>query len=96
MAQSVGYLLAASGPPLIGLLRDSSGGWGLPLDPLADPVSLLFDVIEIVASMASVMALLGMLKVEVEGYRDLSLFMSHIRFSLMVVLSILIVVWYLF
>ena len=31
MAQSVGYLLAASGPPLIGLLRDTSGGWGLPL-----------------------------------------------------------------
>ena len=31
MAQSMGYLLAASGPPLIGLLRDSSGGWGLPL-----------------------------------------------------------------
>ena len=28
---SMGYLLAASGPPLIGLLRDSSGGWGLPL-----------------------------------------------------------------
>ena len=26
-----GLLLAASGPPLIGLLRDSSGGWGLPL-----------------------------------------------------------------
>lgn len=31
MAQSMGYLLAASGPPLIGLLRDSSGGWGLLL-----------------------------------------------------------------
>lgn len=31
MAQSVGYLLAASGPPLVGLLRDASGGWGLPL-----------------------------------------------------------------
>lgn len=31
MAQSVGYLLAASGPPLVGLLRDASGGWSLPL-----------------------------------------------------------------
>jgi CP family cyanate transporter-like MFS transporter len=27
----VGYLLAASGPPLVGLLRDASGGWSLPL-----------------------------------------------------------------
>ena len=31
MAQSVGYLLAASGPPLVGLLRDLSQGWRLPL-----------------------------------------------------------------
>lgn len=31
MAQSVGYLLAASGPPLVGLLRDMSKGWGVPL-----------------------------------------------------------------
>lgn len=31
MAQSVGYLLAAAGPPLIGLLRDLSQGWMLPL-----------------------------------------------------------------
>ena len=31
MAQSVGYLLAASGPPLVGLLRDLSKGWGVPL-----------------------------------------------------------------
>ena len=49
-----------------------------------------------IATMASVMALLGWLSVQVEGYRDLSLFMSHIRFSMMVVLSILIAVWYLF
>jgi len=59
-------------------------------------VLLFFTLSVFVASMASVMALLGLLNVEVEGYRDLSLFMSHIRFSLMVVLSILIVVWYLF
>lgn len=31
MAQSVGYLLAASGPPLVGLLRDLSQGWDVPL-----------------------------------------------------------------
>ena len=31
MAQSVGYLLAACGPPLIGLLHDLSQGWRLPL-----------------------------------------------------------------
>ena len=31
MAQSVGYLLAASGPPLVGLLHDLSVGWHLPL-----------------------------------------------------------------
>ncbi len=31
MAQSVGYLLAALAPPLIGLLRDVSGGWTLPV-----------------------------------------------------------------
>ncbi|MGI5241308.1 MFS transporter [Dactylosporangium sp. CA-139066] len=30
MAQSVGYLLAASGPVVIGALRDASGGWTLP------------------------------------------------------------------
>jgi len=59
-------------------------------------ILLFFTLGVFVASMASVMALLGLLNVEVEGYRDLSLFMSHIRFSLMVVLSILIVVWYLF
>lgn len=27
MAQSVGYLLAATGPPLFGVLRDATGGW---------------------------------------------------------------------
>lgn len=31
MAQSVGYLLAALAPPAIGLLRDLTGGWTLPL-----------------------------------------------------------------
>lgn len=31
MAQSFGYLLAATGPVLFGLLHDSSGGWIVPL-----------------------------------------------------------------
>ncbi|EMD7486920.1 CynX/NimT family MFS transporter [Salmonella enterica] len=31
MAQSVGYLLAACGPPVIGKLHDASGSWYLPL-----------------------------------------------------------------
>ncbi|GGC56490.1 MFS transporter [Chelatococcus reniformis] len=31
MAQSVGYGLAAVGPPLAGLLHDASGGWHVPL-----------------------------------------------------------------
>jgi hypothetical protein len=57
-------------------------------------ILLLFTMSVFVASMASVIALLGWLPVQIEGYRDLSLFMSHIRFSLMVVLTILIVVWY--
>ena len=61
-----------------------------------DRILLFFTMGVFAATMASVMALLGWLSVQVEGYRDLSLFMSHIRFSLMVVLSILIVFWYLF
>ncbi|WP_369213406.1 CynX/NimT family MFS transporter [Streptomyces flavofungini] len=31
MAQSVGYLIAAAGPLLLGILHDSTGGWTLPL-----------------------------------------------------------------
>lgn len=31
MAQGLGYLLAAAGPAVAGLLHDGSGGWGLPL-----------------------------------------------------------------
>ncbi len=61
-----------------------------------DRILLFFTLAVFASSMASVLALIGWLPVQVEGYRDLSLFMSHIRFSLMVVLSILIVVWYLF
>jgi CP family cyanate transporter-like MFS transporter len=31
MVQSVGYLLAALGPPVVGALRDATGGWRMPL-----------------------------------------------------------------
>ncbi|MOA58042.1 Inner membrane transport protein YeaN [compost metagenome] len=31
MAQSVGYMLAAIGPTLVGYLHDLTGGWRLPM-----------------------------------------------------------------
>jgi CP family cyanate transporter-like MFS transporter len=31
VAQCLGYLLAAAGPPLLGALRDVTGGWTWPL-----------------------------------------------------------------
>ncbi len=56
----------------------------------------LFSLGVFAASMASMMKLVGWLPGELEGYRDLSLFMSHIRFSLMIVLTLLIIVYFLF
>ena len=41
MAQSVGYLLAASGPFLFGVLRDATGAWTVPLALLLAVVSCL-------------------------------------------------------
>ena len=49
-----------------------------------------------VASLASLFKLAGWLPGEVQDYRDLSLFTSHIRFSLMIVLALLIIVYSLF
>ena len=49
-----------------------------------------------VATMASLMKFLGWLPGAFQDYRDLSLFMSHIRFSLMIVLALLICVYFLF
>ncbi|MBB1199572.1 MFS transporter [Enterobacteriaceae bacterium 89] len=43
MAQSVGYLLAACGPPLMGKIHDVSGDWHLPLIAIAI-ISLLMAV----------------------------------------------------
>jgi CP family cyanate transporter-like MFS transporter len=31
MSQCIGYLLAATGPTLVGSIHDASGGWGAPL-----------------------------------------------------------------
>lgn len=41
MAQSFGYLLAATGPPLFGLLYDLSGSWAVPLLALLAAAALL-------------------------------------------------------
>jgi CP family cyanate transporter-like MFS transporter len=35
MAQTVGYLLAATGPALLGLVHDLTGAWTVPLAALA-------------------------------------------------------------
>jgi len=59
-------------------------------------ILLFFSLSVFVASFASVLKLLGWIPGEIEGYRDLSIFMSHIRFSLMIVLTLLIVVYFLF
>ncbi|CAH1190139.1 putative transporter YycB [Paenibacillus auburnensis] len=44
MAQSVGYLLAAAGPALFGLLHDATRSWNAPLALLAGASLLLFVV----------------------------------------------------
>ncbi|MFF5228221.1 MFS transporter [Dactylosporangium sp. NPDC000521] len=41
MAQSVGYLLAACGPVLIGALRDASGSWTLPLATMCALIAVM-------------------------------------------------------
>jgi hypothetical protein len=67
-----------------------------PLDMLrVRRILLLFSVAVFVSSMASVMNLVGLLPGEIEGYRDLSLFVHHIRFSLMIVLSMLVSFYFL-
>ena len=58
-------------------------------------ILLLFSFAVFVASMASVLKLVGWLPGGIEGYRDLSLFIHHIRFALMVVMSLLISVYFL-
>lgn len=59
-------------------------------------ILLFFTLAVFAASMASLFKLIGLVPGEVLDYRDLSLFMSHIRFSLMIVLALLIIVYSLF
>lgn len=40
MGQSIGYLFAALGPLLFGLLHDATGGWGIPLIMLAGLIAV--------------------------------------------------------
>jgi len=69
----------------------------LPLDRLqVKRILLLFSFAVFVASMASVLKLMGWLPGGIEDYRDLSVFIHHTRFSLMVVLSLLISFYFLF
>jgi len=56
-------------------------------------ILLLFSLAVFVASMASVLKLVNWLPGGVDSYRDLSLFIDHIRFSLMIVLAMLISVY---
>ncbi len=49
----------------------------------------------ILASFASVLALLDLIPIEIHDFRNASLFVNHIRFSLMVVLSILFAAYFL-
>jgi hypothetical protein len=59
-------------------------------------ILLFFSLAVFAASMASVLKLAGWLPGGIGGYRDLSLFISHIRFSLMIVLTLLVSVYFLF
>lgn len=43
MAQTVGYLLAACGPPVMGKIHDATGSWGIPLMAVA-VISLIMSV----------------------------------------------------
>lgn len=58
-------------------------------------ILMLFTLAVLVASMASVMKLAGWIQGGIVDYRDLSIFISHIKFSLMVVLSLLISFYFL-
>ncbi|NMO96303.1 CynX/NimT family MFS transporter [Paenibacillus lemnae] len=55
MAQSLGYLLAAAGPMLIGMIHDTTGSWQTPLVTLIIVVVLLF-MFGLVAAKPAIMA----------------------------------------
>ena len=64
--------------------------------PRIHRILLLFSFAVSVASMASIMKLVGWLPGGIAEYRDLSLFVHHMRFSMMLVFSLLISVYFLF
>jgi hypothetical protein len=59
-------------------------------------ILLSYSLAVFVATLASLFKLMGWLPGEVNNFRDLSLFMSHIRFSLMIVLALLISGYFVF
>ncbi len=59
-------------------------------------ILLFFSLGVIAASIASLLKLAGWLQGGIDGYRDLSIFISHIRFSLMIVLALLVSIYFLF
>ena len=59
-------------------------------------ILLFFSLGVLAYSLGSMMKLAGWLAGEVNDFRELSLFMSHIRFSMQIVLSLLIACYYLF
>jgi len=63
--------------------------------PRVHRILMFFSFAVFTASIASVLKLLGWLPGGIEGYRDLSLFIHHIRFSLMVVFALLISFYFL-
>ena len=59
-------------------------------------ILLFFSLGVFAASMASVLRLSGLIPGGIEDYRDLSLFISHIRFSLMIVMALMVSIYFLF
>jgi hypothetical protein len=72
-------------------------GTSIPLIKKQVDLLLHFFVVAVfVATIASILALAGLLPVEIIDYRDISLFISYIRFALLVVFAIAVIVYFLF
>ena len=72
-------------------------GTSLPLVKKQVDLLLHFFVVAVfAATVASILALAGLLPVEIIDYRDISLFISYIRFALLIVLAIAIIGYFLF
>ena len=73
--------------PILFLPFIIASSWDITLKEMRD-ILAAFIISNLIASFASIFALMNILPVEINDFRDASLFVSHIRFSLMVVLSI--------